>query len=198
MLVILGLYPGPALLLLDPASSSNPISHQLAEEKAFWVTGALFIVGPAIVLANVMARRFDRLWFSIRSRMSAIGDRPFVIGAALVAATAALAAGAYVLTLNPTTSDEVAQLWHAKIILSGRLWLPPDANPEFFAVDNVIDACRWYSQFPVGGPAALVLAMIIRGTWLLNPIVAGLTVVNVYRVRGTRLRHAPTARARHG
>ena len=181
MLVSLGLFPGPALLHIDPSWSSHPTNRQFADEKAFWVTGALFIVGPAIVLAHVLGRRFDREWLALREGMSAVSDRSFVIGAAVVAAVAALAVGVYVFALNPTTSDEVAQLWHAKILLSGRLSLPPDPNPEFFAVDNVIDAGRWYSQFPAGGPVSLAIAMAIRATWLLNPMLAGLTVVNVYR-----------------
>jgi len=181
MLVSLGVFPGPALLHVDPSWSSHPVNRQFADEKAFWVAGALFIVGPAIVLANVLARWFDREWLGLRERMAAMSDRSFVAGAAAFAAVAALAAAVYVFALNPTTSDEVAQLWHAKILLSGRLSLPPDANPEFFAIDNVIDAGRWYSQFPAGGPAVLAIATAARATWLLNPILAGLTVVNVFR-----------------
>src|SRR5687768_1759403 len=96
MLVIVGLFPGPALVLIDPAWSSHPVGRQFAAEIRFWVAGSLFIVSPVIVLANVMAGRFDRQWIAMRGRLAAISDRSFVIGAAVFAAAAALAAGVYV------------------------------------------------------------------------------------------------------
>jgi hypothetical protein len=55
---------------------------------------------------------------------------------------------------RPTKSPAVARA----DLLSGHLSLPADANPEFFAIDNVIDRGRWYSQFPIAGPAVFALA----------------------------------------
>ena len=81
---------------------------------------------------------------------------------------------------QPHNADEVAQLFHAKILLSGRLALPPDPNPEFFGMDNMIDAGRWYSQFPVGGPAFLAIGLALRAAWLVNPVLLALTVLSVY------------------
>ena len=181
-LSMLGLYPGPMLVVLrDPAWHTNPAVRQLSYEWAFWITGLLIIVGPAVVLANMLPHRFDRVWDCIRHRLGAVRSRWFVTGTALFAALAAAGVAIYVLARRPTTSDEVAQLWHARILLTGRLSLPADPNPEFFAIDNVVDHGRWYSQFPIGGPAVLALAMLLHATWLLNPLLAGLTVVNVYR-----------------
>jgi hypothetical protein len=180
--LLLGLYPGPALIVLDsPAWRTDAVVNRLADERAFWVTGLLVIVGPAIVLANLVPIRFDRTWNALRDRLGSVRDRWFVIGVASFATLAAAAASVYVLSRKPTTSDEVAQLWHARILLSGRLSLPADPNPEFFAIDNVIDRGRWYSQFPIAGPAVLAIAMLVHAAWLLNPVLAGLTVVNVYR-----------------
>ena len=182
MLVMLGLYPGPAFVLFrDPAWRTHPIVAQFADERAFWVAGLVLFVGPAIVVAGMVPRRFDRLWGALRSRLDAVPGRWLMAGTALFTTIAAASAGAYMLSQNPTTSDEIAQLWHARILLTGHLTLPPDPHPEFFAVDNVIDRGRWYSQFPIGGPAALAIAMPLRATWLLNPLLAGLIVVNVYR-----------------
>ncbi len=94
---------------------------------------------------------------------------------------AAAGTAIYAYSRLPVTSDEVAQLWHAKILLSGRLALPVDPNPEFFAVDNMIDRGRWFSQFPIGGPAVLAIGTLFHAAWLLNPLFAGLAVVNIYR-----------------
>jgi hypothetical protein len=180
--VLLGLYPGPALLLLrDPGWRTDIIVTRLADERAFWISGLLVVVGPAIVLANMIPRWFDRVWEMVQARVGAVREHWFMTGAAVFATIAAAMAATYVLSKKPSTSDEVAQLWHARMLLSGRLWLPADPNPEFFAIDNVIDQGRWYSQFPIGGPAVFSLAMLLHATWLLNPLLAGLTVVNVYR-----------------
>ena len=62
-LSMLGLYPGPMLVVLrDPAWHTNPAVRQLSYEWAFWITGLLIIVGPAVVLANMLTHRFDRVW----------------------------------------------------------------------------------------------------------------------------------------
>jgi len=178
---LFGLYPGPFLLLRSSAWRNDYVAIRFVDERAFWIAGLLVIVTPAIVLANLMAEPFDRAWNWIRSRSDALRDGWFVTGAAVFATVAAATAAVYVLSRRPTTSDEVAQLWHAKILLSGRLWLPPDPNPEFFAIDNVVDQGRWYSQFPLGGPAIFALATPLHAAWLVNPLLAGLTVANVYR-----------------
>ena len=81
----------------------------------------------------------------------------------------------------PSTADEIAQLWHAKILASGALALPPDANPEFFAIDNIVDVGRWYSQYPIGGPAALVPGVLIGAPWIVHPLLAGATVALTYQ-----------------
>ncbi len=180
-LVVLGLYPGPALVARSPAWQTDAVVNRFSDERAFWLSGLLIIVGPAIVVANLFPDRFDRAWIAVRTRVAALRDRWFIVAVAVFAIIAAATAAVYVMSRKPTTSDEVAQLWHARMLLSGRLWLPPDPNPEFFAIDNVIDRGRWYSQFPIGGPAVFALAMLLHATWLLNPILAGLTVVNVYR-----------------
>jgi hypothetical protein len=181
-LLLVGLYPGPALIVLrSPAWRTDYVATRFADERAFWIVGLLVIAGPAIVLANLIPNRFDQTWNALRDRVGSVRDGWFIIGAAGFAMLAAAAVSVYVLSRKPTTSDEIAQLWHARILLSGRLWLPADPNPEFFAIDNVIDHGRWYSQFPLGWPALLSLAMLLHATWLLNPLLAGLTVVNVYR-----------------
>jgi hypothetical protein len=74
----------------------------------------------------------------------------------------------------------MAQLWQARILLHGRLSLPPDPNPEFFALENVIDVGRWYSQFPIGGPAVLAVGAMLGAPWIVNPIFAGISVTALY------------------
>jgi len=118
---LLGLYPGPFLLRRSPEWRSDFAVSHFFDERAFWVAGLLVIVGPAVVLANLLGDRFDRVWNWFGNRLAAGRDRWFVLGAATFATVAAAAGASYVLSRRPTTSDEVAQLWHVKILLSGRL-----------------------------------------------------------------------------
>ena len=180
-LVVLGVYPAPLVLWNDPATRLNPAVRQFFDELLFWVIGFVMIIAPVIAVANLFGRLFDETWAEARQRLDAIRDRRFVTVAAIAATVFAAAAALYVFGRKPTSSDEIAQLWHARILLTGRLSLPQDPNPEFFGIDNVVDQGRWYSQFPIGGPVFLAVAMLLRMTWLLNPVLAGLTVVNVYR-----------------
>lgn len=107
----------------------------------------------------------------------------------------ALAAGAswFVFRHAASTSDELAQLWQAHILLSGRLSLPVDPNPEFFSLDTVVDSGRWYSQFPIGGPLFLVLGALIGAPWLVNPILLGISAPLLYAF-GRRAIGEPQAR----
>jgi hypothetical protein len=181
LLVILGLFPGPLVLFADPAWRTNAIVGELVSQRTFWIIGLVVIIAPVVGFANAFRAPFDDTWRAVRARTAAVSDRQFMIGAALFASALAAASALYVFSRSPTTSDEVAQLWHARILLTGRLSLPADPNPEFFAIDNIVDHGRWYSQFPIGGPAVLAFAVLFRATWLLNPVLAGLIVINVYR-----------------
>ena len=180
-LIALGLYPASAILSKDPATINNYAVRLFFDELLFWVIGVVIIIVPVIAFANVFGELFDETWADARDRLRAVRDYRFVAVVATVTTILAAAAAVFVFSRKPTSSDEIAQLWHAKILLSGRLSLPADPNPEFFGIDNVVDHGRWYSQFPIGGPVLMALAMMLRATWLLNPILAGLTVVNVYR-----------------
>ena len=183
-LIGLGLYPAPSILSHDPATMNNPAVRQFFDELLFWVIGVVIIIVPVVLFANAFGQLFDETWADARDRLRGVRDRNFVGVAAITATVLAAAAAVFVFSRKPTSSDEIAQLWHAKILLTGRLSLPADPNPEFFGIDNVVDHGRWYSQFPIGGPVVMAIAMMFRATWLLNPILAGLTVVNVYRFAG--------------
>ena len=120
--------------------------------------------------------------------------RWYVWSAALLALAASAALAALCFARQPHNADEVAQLWHARILLAGRLSLPVDPNPEFFGMDNVIDRGRWYSQFPVGGPAFYALGLAVRAAWLVNPVLLALTIPNLYAF-ARRVYDEGTARA---
>ncbi len=172
VLFVVGVYPLPTLL---------PDGGGWHENLRYWLGATLLTVVPVLALAALPLP-----WLrTLPARLAAWLRRPSplvfaaLIGTAFAAFSGALAYYAY--HLAPTTADEIAQLWHARILLHGHLALPADPNAEFFAVDNVIDIGRWYSQFPIGGPLVLALAYLIRLPWLLDPLLGGLTAALLYQ-----------------
>lgn len=181
-LLSIGLFPGPALLLQPVVSTMNisNVDLQLTAAQMYWTVGAILLVGPFVALLTVPGVWFEETLHDVAKRVMAVPARVFVAAAAALTFGLALFFAAYSFGRRPTTADEIAQLWHARMLLDGRLAMPPDPNPEFFAIDNVIDSPRWMSQFPIGGPAVLAVGMLLRAEWLLNAVLSALIVVNVW------------------
>jgi hypothetical protein len=132
--------------------------------------GGMFTGGSAVTDLPAFAARL-------------ITRSPPVVYAALVALAAtglSLFFARFAFDRAASTPDEIAQLWHAKILLHGRLSLPVDPNREFFGLETVVDVGRWYSQFPIGGPLAMVPGALIGAPWLVNPVLVGVSAVALY------------------
>jgi hypothetical protein len=167
-----------------------PVANVLAPGGLPWWSGAvsLWLLGGACIL--VLAYLASR---ALGDRAAALGTRATELVMApssrtflsLVAALAFLfAAGAawYCFNRQPQSIDEMAQLWHARLLLAGHLSIPTEPDPAFFSAMNVIDAGgRWYSQFPIGGPLVLAAGLALGAVWLVNPLLIAFTVRNVYR-----------------
>ncbi len=171
VLCILGLYP---------------LANRLTAGAALpWYDHAIriwtFIGGGLLLALFVVSLALPRITESLIDRVTAavmrVPARVFLTVVALFAFAAAAVIAEYCFGRQPHNADEVAQLFHAKILLNGRLFLPPDPNPEFFGMDNMIEQGKWYSQFPVGWPAVLAFGLLFHAAWLVNPVLLGLTVV---------------------
>lgn len=174
VLSILGLFPVANKITMG--SAVPWYAHALKE----WI-----VIGGGLLLMLLLLSRFlPKVVDGITQTVSgAIMRVPISVFLGVVAPLAFLAAAfiaSYAFGRQPHNADEVAQLFHAKILTAGRLYLPPDPNPEFFGMDNMIEQGRWYSQFPIGGPALLALGLLVGGAWLVNPLLLALTVVAVY------------------
>ena len=183
VLLALGVFPGPLLLIEPAVAALNLVDqrHQLSAGFSYWTVGALLLVAPFMALATLPGDWFERGWHTLSSRVMAISSRSFAIGLLVVTFALTLFFAFYSFAGRPTTADEIAQLWHARMLLEGRLSMPPDPNPEFFGIDNIIDRPTWMSQFPIGGPAVLALGLLVGGVWLVNPVLTALMALNVYR-----------------
>ena len=83
----------------------------------------------------------------------------------------------------PHVSDEIAQLFQAKIFAHGMLTAPLPPIIDFFRYhyDNMIFTTRWYSQYPPGHPFFLMLGLLAKVPWLINPLFASLSVILLYK-----------------
>ena len=82
----------------------------------------------------------------------------------------------------PHVSDEISQLFQAKIFLSGHLTAPSPPLPEFFtyAEDNIIVTPKWYSQYPPGFSFLLMIGLWLGSPWVINPLLAALSTVLIF------------------
>lgn len=86
----------------------------------------------------------------------------------------------------PHINDEVAYLFQAKIFKSGRPFAPSSCVKESFDFTHIINNGKWYSQYPPGYPLLLALGLIFGTPWLINPLLAALSIVLFYYL-GTEL-----------
>jgi hypothetical protein len=182
-LALVGLLLWPSLLVQPGVDVHHigDIELQLRAGYRYWTVGAVLLVAPFLALCTLPGDWFERWWARLTTAVMSLDRRVFAVGLVIVAGTIAIALSIYSFDRRPTTADEIAQLWHARMLLSGHLALPPDPNAEFFAIDNIIDRPVWMSQFPIGGPAVLALGLAVNAAWLLNPVLTALLALNVYR-----------------
>lgn len=169
-----------------------PIANWLTagRELPWWSAAVMewLVLGGAIVLLAVAVARLGGATVERAAawcKRTALAPRPAVFGAflALVAFTLALWFAFYCYGGRFFSSDEMAQRLQANLLLQGRFFARLDAPPEFFSAPGVVitPAGRLYSQFPIGGPAAIALGVAIGVPWVINPLLTGLTALGVYR-----------------
>lgn len=80
----------------------------------------------------------------------------------------------------PRVQDSIAQLFHARIFATGRLYLESPRFPAFFDYDHIINHGRWYSQYPFLHSLLMVPFVLLGIPWLTNPLLGALTVPVIY------------------
>lgn len=94
---------------------------------------------------------------------------------------------------EPVIQDSQAQLFHARILASGRWVAAPPAMPEFFAAEHIITAGAFYSQYPPGHIVVLALGVLIGAPSIINPLLGALGLL-VLRALGSALYGEATGR----
>lgn len=79
---------------------------------------------------------------------------------------------------HPHVPDEVVYLLQARYLAAGQLSMPLPPVPEAFNVDLMTyQATRWFSPVPPGWPVILAVGAFLGAPWLVNPVLAGVSVV---------------------
>jgi hypothetical protein len=173
-----------ACLAFLPIANWIPGGHAApwyASERSTWISGTAIALGIGIVLA-IFSGKIAWLWRdnATENAAAAFERRPFA--ASLCIAVLALLLYAViarvVLGARPLLIDEIVQMVQANMLAHGHLWLPVDSHPEFFSSMHIVDTNgRYFSQFPVGGPAMLTLGVWLHAPWLVGPVFGAITVL---------------------
>ncbi len=101
-----------------------------------------------------------------------------VVGTALICSAISL----YLFDGVTGSYDGCVYMFQARLFSHGMLTaqLPPE--PHFFENNLVILSDKWYTQFPPGYPVILALGVLIGVPWLVNPILAALTIAGIYLI----------------
>ena len=94
---------------------------------------------------------------------------------------------------EPVIQDSQAQLFHARILASGRWVATPPVMPEFFAAEHIITERAFYSQYPPGHIVVLALGVLIGAPSIINPLLGACGLL-VLRALGSSLYSEATGR----
>lgn len=98
----------------------------------------------------------------------------------------------------PHVPDEVGYWFQAKYFATGALWLPSPPAAGAFELQHVMNLDgKWFSIFPPGWPAVLALGFAAGVPTVVNPLIAGATILVLYpflrRLYGARTANAAGA-----
>ncbi|MFZ1396369.1 MAG: glycosyltransferase family 39 protein, partial [Candidatus Promineifilaceae bacterium] len=88
-----------------------------------------------------------------------------------------------VLARVPHVQDSLTYLFQAQTLARGDLWTEAPALPEFFEQEFLlVQDGRWFGKYPPGYPIILAIGVLLNAPWLINPLLATLTVPLVYQL----------------
>lgn len=121
-----------------------------------------------------------------RGRNLALAARTVLLALVLFAFGASLHIAVNVLDGIPHVQDSVTYLFQAQTLARGALTAPapplaePDATAHFAQEFLLVRDGRWFGKYPPGYPALLALGVLAGAPWLVNPLLAAMTVALVY------------------
>jgi hypothetical protein len=188
---LLGSTAAAFLLLFGflPIANWIPGGHEApwyGERVREWLMDGGIVLGVGILLA-ILSRRLTWLWRpGWWAPVVERAERRPVVTAVLIGVGAFLlyaVVAQVVFSAKPLLIDEIIQVWQARVLASGRLWVPTPEHPEFTAAMHLVDhEGRRFGQFPMGGPAMLALGSLVRLEWLVGPLFGAVSAVLAWRL----------------
>ncbi|MCP4357323.1 MAG: hypothetical protein GY796_04810, partial [Chloroflexi bacterium] len=180
LLLIAGLFLVPSATVSEPASY-YPIELMIAALIQAISLGNIVLAAwlfPVVKLGRAETF-FNRLLGERNDVSKGNGrlDRVVVLAAIWVFAAAAFL-NWFSYEQHPHVPDEFAYIYHARYLAEGLLKTPAPPVPDAFDVYLMqFDGDEWYPSPPVGWPAILSIGARLGADWLVNPILAGLSLL---------------------
>lgn len=169
-----------AVLLAVSFAFTVPVTFYV-DRGAMGAYLAHVVVGAVLILLH-MTVLLAMAW--VKSPVSGL-HRVSPVAHAMLAVLASLALGIFALETIPHVEDEVAYVFQARTLGGGALSTPAPPEAAQAGLDyyllEVKDG-RWFSATLPGWPAALAAAIIAGVPWLLNPLLAGFSVLMAYQI----------------
>ncbi|MEE8117885.1 MAG: hypothetical protein V3T28_12325 [Gemmatimonadales bacterium] len=149
-----------------------------------WAWGTVVVLGMTGVLV-ILSKGRVTVWLvdAWRRTLGRLSGRTTMILAGAAVVMFATLVFLLVFAGNPRSVDGFAQLFHARMLLDGRLWLePPPELANFSTLHMVLGPERWYSQYPPGQPVLLAVGLLLGQWWIVQPLLGILLVVATYHV----------------
>ncbi|MDE0636206.1 MAG: hypothetical protein OXI43_10210 [Candidatus Poribacteria bacterium] len=109
-----------------------------------------------------------------------IRSRPFMIGMFIGCVLICGSISWHIFDGVPRFVDSCVYMFQARLFAHGTLAAPLPPEPDFFEAEHTILSDKWYTMYPPGYPAVLALGVLFRISWLVNPILAALTIVCIF------------------
>lgn len=183
--------PGLLLFILSSAALSRSPAGYVTELVFATVLQAANLGAAVLFAATLPDSVVTRIEWGVARLDLAVGrasrlrsSTHLLLGAASVWVCVTAAGLAYFVYEGIAHSpDEVLYLYQARTLASGATTTPAPPVPEAFTIYMIpTHEPYWYSPFPPGWPAVLAIGVLAGMPWLVNPILAGMSVVLTYLV----------------
>lgn len=86
----------------------------------------------------------------------------------------------YVYERVPHVHDEIVYLFQARIFLAGHVFAASPCAPASFDFPHMINNGKWYSIYPPGFPFLLMIGLLLKAPYLINPFFGALSILIFY------------------
>ncbi|MEP7002900.1 MAG: hypothetical protein ABI969_20585, partial [bacterium] len=147
-----------------------------------WFVWNVIIAVVAIALGVAFSDRIELAIARAASWLLAPGPRTFAIAVGVATCALALYFGWRLFEWQPVVGDEFSQRFQSRLLSMGRMFAHTQQPAEFFSTRETLEMNgRWFAQFPIGGPAILAIGVLVGVPALINPALAGIAAVALYR-----------------